>query len=105
MVVGVASEQVEVVVVGGGPGGYAAAFHAADLGKEVALVEQEDRLGGVCLLRGCIPSKAMISAAEFFHRIQHADRMGIIVDGAKIDMKKLAAWRDGIISDLSKGVE
>ncbi len=105
MVVGAMSEQTEVVVLGGGPGGYAAAFHAADLGKEVTLVEQEERLGGVCLLRGCIPSKAMISAAELLHRIQHADHMGIMVGDARLDMKKLAAWRDSVIDELSKGIE
>jgi dihydrolipoamide dehydrogenase len=57
------------------------------------------------LLRGCIPSKAMISAGELLQRIQHADHMGIVVKDAKVDMKKLAAWRDGIVNDLSKGIE
>jgi dihydrolipoamide dehydrogenase len=105
MVMGDIREQAEVVVVGGGPGGYAAAFHASDLGKDVALVELESRLGGVCLLRGCIPSKAMISAAEFYERIQHAGDMGITVKDAKLDMKKLGVWRDKIIEDMSKGLE
>lgn len=105
MVVGEISEQVEVVVLGGGPGGYAAAFHAADLGKKVALVDQETRLGGVCLLRGCIPTKAMISAAELYHRVQHADRMGILIKDVQLDMKRLASWRDGIIDDLARGIE
>ncbi len=105
MVMGDISDQFEVVVVGGGPGGYAAAFHAADLGKQVALIEQEKRLGGVCLLRGCIPSKAMISAGEFLHRIQHAESMGIIARDVQLDMKKLAAWRDGVINDMSQGLE
>jgi dihydrolipoamide dehydrogenase len=105
MVMGDIREEVEVVVVGGGPGGYAAAFHAADLGKQVALIDQDPRLGGVCLLRGCIPSKAMITAAEFFHRVQHADKMGIVVKDVRLDMKKLAAWRDGIINDLASGID
>lgn len=74
MVIGDFKEQVDVVVVGGGPGGYAAAFHAADLGLDVALVEEEPRLGGTCLLRGCIPSKAMITAAEKFHEITNSRR-------------------------------
>ncbi len=105
MVMGDISEQVEVVVIGGGPGGYAAAFHAADLGKKVALIEQESRLGGVCLLRGCIPSKAMISAAEFLDRIRHADRMGLMVKDVRLDMKRLAGWRDGVIDELAQGIE
>lgn len=105
MVMGDISEQVELVVVGGGPGGYAAAFHAADLGKKVALVEQESRLGGVCLLRGCIPSKAMITAGELLQRIRRADRMGLMVKGVEVDMKKLGAWRDGVINDLAGGIE
>lgn len=105
MVVGEFKEQVEVVVVGGGPGGYAAAFHAADLGKEVALIEQDSRLGGTCLLRGCIPSKAMITAAETYQKVLHADKMGISVKEARFDMKKMAAWRDGIIKELSTGLD
>jgi dihydrolipoamide dehydrogenase len=105
MVMGEIREQVEVAVVGGGPGGYAAAFHASDLGKQVALIEMESRLGGVCLLRGCIPSKALISAAEFYQRIRHAEDMGIVVKDVKLDMKRLGAWRDKIIDDLTKGID
>ncbi len=105
MVMGDISDQFEVVVVGGGPGGYAAAFHAADLGKHVALLEQDKRLGGVCLLRGCIPSKAMISAGEFLSRIRHAETMGIVAHNVQLDMKRMAAWRDGLVNDLSQGIE
>jgi dihydrolipoamide dehydrogenase len=105
MVMGEISEQVEVVVVGGGPGGYAAAFHAADLGKKVALVEQESRLGGVCLLRGCIPSKAMISAGELLGRVRQAEQMGIMVKDVSVDMKRLGAWRDGVVNELAGGIE
>lgn len=105
MVVGEFKEQVQVVVVGGGPGGYAAAFHAADLGKDVALIEQDTRLGGTCLLRGCIPSKAMITAAEMYQKLLHADKMGISFKEAHFDMKKMAAWRDGVIKDLSTGLD
>lgn len=99
------TDRTQLVVLGGGPGGYAAAFHAADLGLKVALVEQDTRLGGVCLLRGCIPSKAMITAAEFFDRIRRADRMGILVKDVSIDMKKLGAWRDSVVNELAGGIE
>src|SRR5436853_6119620 len=106
MVIGEFKEQVDLVVVGGGPGGYAAAFHAADLGKEVALVEQEPRLGGTCLLRGCIPSKAMITAAEEFHRLATIEKMGIVLTGKPtFDMKKMAAWRDNIIKEQTVGLD
>jgi dihydrolipoamide dehydrogenase len=106
MVIGDFKEQVDVVVVGGGPGGYAAAFHAADLGLDVALVEQESRLGGTCLLRGCIPSKAMITASERFHQLAHAEKMGIILGAPpKFDVKKMAAWRDNVLKELTTGLD
>jgi len=105
MVVGDNVESTDLVVIGGGPGGYAAAFHAADLGKQVALVDQEPRLGGVCLLRGCIPSKALISAAEFLDRVKHAERMGIHVAEVTLDMPRLIQWKDSIIEELAKGLD
>jgi dihydrolipoamide dehydrogenase len=105
MVVGENVESTEVVVIGGGPGGYAAAFHAADLGKQVALVDQEERLGGVCLLRGCIPSKALISAAELLQRVKTADKMGIRVGSVSLDMPRLIGWKNSVIEDLSKGID
>src|SRR5207245_4477381 len=87
-------------------GGYAAAFHAADLGLDVALVEQDSRLGGTCLLRGCIPSKAMISVAEKFHQLAHADKMGIMLSApAKFDIKRMASWRDNILKELTGGLD
>ena len=97
--------EAEVVVIGGGPGGYAAAFRAADLGKQVVLIDSRDHLGGVCLLEGCVPSKAMISAAELFHSIHDAETMGITCEGLHLDMKKLGGWRDDILLQMSKGIE
>lgn len=106
MVIGDFKEQVDVVVVGGGPGGYAAAFHAADLGLDVALVEEEARLGGTCLLRGCIPSKAMITAAEKYHQLAGLEKMGISLTGkANFDIKKMAGWRDNILKELTGGLD
>jgi dihydrolipoamide dehydrogenase len=99
------AEKAELVILGGGPGGYAAAFHAADLGLKPVLVEQEARLGGVCLLRGCIPSKALITAAELLDRIRQAEQMGILVHDLQLDMARLASWRDGIISELAAGID
>ena len=76
--------KTEIVVVGAGPGGYAAAFYAADLGKKVILVEQDKRLGGVCLVRGCIPSKALLHATELLAESKETSHHGISFDSPKI---------------------
>lgn len=98
-----AQQNVEVVVVGGGPGGYVAAIRAAQLGKKVLLVEKT-HLGGICLNVGCIPSKALISASHLVAAVQHAADMGITVSGLSVDMKKLQAWKSGIVQKLTSGV-
>lgn len=105
MVMGEAQERTQVVVIGGGPGGYTAAFRAADLGQQVTLVDMEKRLGGVCLLRGCIPSKALITAAELLDRFRQADKMGISVGQLRVDMPKLIAWKNGIVEELARGLD
>ncbi len=94
----------EIVVVGGGPGGYAAAFYAADLGKKVLLVEQEKRLGGVCLNRGCIPSKALLNATKMIGEAKESAHRGISFEPAKIELDKLRTWKDSIIQKLSGGI-
>lgn len=96
--------QTEIVVVGGGPGGYAAAFFAADKGKKVILVEQETRLGGVCLNRGCIPSKALLHASKLVHEARESVHRGIGFGEPTIDLGKLRAWKDSILQKLSQGV-
>lgn len=105
MVVGSVSRGCEVVVIGGGPGGYVAAIRAARLGKDVVLVERSPRLGGVCLNEGCIPSKALIHAADLVHEVRHAGSMGIRVEGLEVDMGRLVSWKDGIVSRLTGGVK
>ena len=94
----------EIVVVGGGPGGYAAAFYAADLGKKVILVERDKRLGGVCLNRGCIPSKALLHAAHTVALARESEHRGITFGPPTIDLNKLRAWKEGILNRLSSGV-
>ncbi len=96
--------KTEVVVIGAGPGGYAAAFYAADLGKKVTLVEKDKRLGGVCLNRGCIPSKALLHATKMIHEARESAHRGISFEAPKMDLEKLRTWKNGILQKLSGGV-
>jgi dihydrolipoamide dehydrogenase len=96
--------KTEVVVVGAGPGGYAAAFYAADLGKKVILVEQDKKLGGVCLNRGCIPSKALLYATHTLSVAKESEHRGITFQQPTVDLNKLRSWKDGVLAKLSGGV-
>src|SRR5262245_34045807 len=96
--------KTEIVVVGAGPGGYAAAVYAADLGKKVILVEREKRLGGVCLNRGCIPSKALLNAAHVITSARESEQRGITFASPAIDISKLRAWKESVITKLAGGV-
>ena len=94
----------EIVVVGGGPGGYAAAFYAADLGKKVILVERDKRLGGVCLNRGCIPSKALLNATHAISLARESAHRGITFSAPVIQVDQLRAWKDSILQKLAGGI-
>ncbi len=96
--------KTDIVVVGAGPGGYAAAFYAADLGKKVILVEKDKKLGGVCLNRGCIPSKALLHAAHSVQIARDSEHWGITFATPSVDLAKLRAWKDSILAKLSSGV-
>ncbi len=96
--------KTDIVVLGGGPGGYAAAFYAADLGKRVILVEKDPRLGGVCLNRGCIPSKALLYAAHTMTAARESAHRGITFTEPSIDTTKLRAWKESILTRLSGGI-
>jgi dihydrolipoamide dehydrogenase len=96
--------QTEIVVLGAGPGGYAAAFYAADLGKKVLLIEQDKKLGGVCLNRGCIPSKALLNASKMILEARESAHRGITFEPPKIEVDKLRAWKNSIVDKLSGGV-
>jgi dihydrolipoamide dehydrogenase len=98
------SIHIEIVVLGAGPGGYAAAFYAADLGKKVLLVEQEKKLGGVCLNRGCIPSKALLHAAKMIVEAKESAHRGVTFGPPQIDVDKLRAWKNSIVDKLAGGV-
>jgi dihydrolipoamide dehydrogenase len=94
----------EIVVLGSGPAGYTAAFRAADLGKQVVLVEKEPQLGGVCLNVGCIPSKALLHAAKVVEEAKEMADHGIDFGKPKIDTKKLVAWKESVIKRLTSGL-
>lgn len=95
--------KTELVVIGGGPGGYAAAFYAADLGKKVTLIEM-DRLGGVCLNRGCIPSKALLHATKMIAEARESAARGISFGPPTVDLDKLRSWKSGILDKLTGGI-
>jgi len=94
-----------LVVLGSGPGGYTAAFRAADLGVEVILVEKYDNIGGVCLNVGCIPSKALLHTAEVINEAAEADHLGVSFNKPKIDIDKVRAYKSGIVSKLTGGLK
>jgi dihydrolipoamide dehydrogenase len=96
--------QTDIVVVGAGPGGYAAAFYAADLGRKVLLVERDPRLGGVCMNRGCIPSKALLNASHMITAAKESAHRGISFGEPTIDLDRLRAWKDGILEKLGSGI-
>ena len=95
--------SVDVAVLGGGPGGYAAAFMAADLGRQVALIDLEENPGGVCLYRGCMPSKALLHLARLVHESREAEACGITFGEPAIDLDKMRAWKDGVVARLTSG--
>ncbi len=105
MVMGSLAQETEVAIIGGGPGGYVAAIRAADLGKEVTLIDERERLGGVCLTEGCIPSKALINAVDLINSAQAAKRFGISFGEAQIDLDKLRNWTGSVVNVLTKGID
>ncbi len=94
----------QLVIIGAGPGGYAAAFHAADLGLKVTLVDKEQYPGGVCLYRGCIPSKALLHAAKIIYETKKAKDWGIDFAQPDIDLDKLREWKNSVVAKLVKGL-
>jgi dihydrolipoamide dehydrogenase len=99
------SIQADVVVLGSGPGGYSAAFRAADLGKKVVIIERYETIGGVCLNVGCIPSKALLHAAKVMDEARHMSEFGIEFGAPKVDIKKLGKWKDSVVERLTGGLK
>ncbi len=96
--------QAEVLVLGGGPGGYTAAFRAADLGKQVVLVERYPALGGVCLNVGCIPSKALLHVAQIIHEVDEFEQHGLNYGKPTLDIDKIRAWKESVSNSLVDGL-
>ena len=97
--------DMDLLVLGAGPGGYTAAFRAADLGRDVTLIERWDTLGGVCLNVGCIPSKALLHAAAVIEEAAHMSEHGIVFGKPKIELDKLRGWKEGVVGRLTKGLD
>src|SRR5580692_7880960 len=93
----------QLAVVGGGPGGYAAAFLAADLGLQVVLIDPETNPGGVCVYRGCIPSKALLHVADVLNESKQASAWGVDFGAPKIDVAKLRGFKDNVVKRLTNG--
>ncbi len=104
MVMGELTQKTDLLVIGAGPAGYAAAFRAADLGMEVALVDTAPRPGGVCLFHGCIPSKTFLSLAQLITDASRAGSMGIRFSGPQIDLPALRAWKKQVVDSLADGL-
>jgi hypothetical protein len=98
------TQRLRIAVVGGGPGGYAAAFLAADLGMQVTLIDPEVNPGGVCLYRGCIPSKALLHVAKLVEESQQAKNWGVDFPPAKIDLARLRTWKESVVKKLTGGL-
>ena len=98
------AESTQIAVLGAGPGGYAAAFYAADLGMQVTLIDEEKNPGGVCLYRGCIPSKALLHVAKVVDEAKHASKWGITFSEPALDLDKLRSYKQGVVDKLTSGV-
>ncbi len=105
MVMGTPRQEAEVVVIGSGPGGYVAALRAAQLGREVVIVEERDRPGGVCLLEGCIPSKTLVHVVEAMEQAHRLSEFGVVYQAPSVDLMRLRQRVDEVVSGLTSGVQ
>src|SRR5437763_13737256 len=95
----------DLAIIGAGPAGYTAAIRAGQYGLKTALIEKQTKLGGTCLLVGCIPTKSLLHTADVWEHFVHAEADGIIADNPRLDFPKVQARKDGIVNKHSKGVE
>jgi len=99
-----ADRTTELAVIGAGPAGYPAAFRAADLGMDVTLIDPEPNPGGVCLYRGCVPSKALLHVSRLLHEIERAPEWGVSCGDVRVDVERVRAWKNAVVDKLTKGV-
>ncbi len=104
MVMGELTQETQLLVIGGGPGGYAAAFRAADLGLDVTIVDEGSGLGGACLFRGCIPSKTLLFVTELMYDAGRSETMGIAFDRPRLDLERLRSWKGSVVDRLASGL-
>jgi len=104
MVVGEITQKTDLLVIGAGPGGYAAAFRAADLGLDVTLVDNRESPGGVCLFEGCIPSKVFLYLSELIHDARRAGEMGVHFNEPRFDVQEIRRWKQSVVDKLSQGL-
>src|SRR6056297_2367445 len=97
-------EKAELLVIGAGPGGYSAAFRAADSGLSVVLVDPEENPGGVCLYRGCIPSKALLHVAGLINETGEADKIGLTYKNPEVDIDRVREWKDEVVGKLTSAL-
>ena len=96
----------DVVIIGSGPGGYVAAIRAAQVGLKAAIIEKDGKgLGGTCLLRGCIPTKALLHTADVFEEFKHSKDIGIVAGSVDLDFGQTQKYKNKVVTKLSKGVE
>lgn len=104
MVMGELTQETQLLVIGGGPGGYAAAFRAADLGLDVTMIDESPGTGGACLFRGCIPSKTLLFVTELMYDAGRSETMGIAFDRPRLDLGRLRSWKGRIVDRLAIGL-
>ncbi|MCF6269876.1 MAG: dihydrolipoyl dehydrogenase [Melioribacteraceae bacterium] len=97
-------KKYDLIIIGAGPGGYLAAERAGARGKKVLIIEKEKTLGGVCLNKGCIPTKTLLNSAKIFYKAQHSEMYGVTVSDAKYDFEKAIAWKSKVVNLMTKGV-
>ena len=98
------NKKYQLIIIGAGPGGYTAAFRAADLGLEVLLIDKDSSLGGVCLNRGCIPSKTLLHISKVMTESDELKKMGIIYSKPKIELNTILDWKNNVINKLGNGI-
>jgi dihydrolipoamide dehydrogenase len=98
------TNKTQLIIIGAGPGGYAAAFYGADKGLEVTLIDTSENPGGTCLYRGCIPSKAYLHVCAIINEAKEAEKFGVIFSEPQIDLEKVRAFKDGVVAKLTKGL-